>query len=174
MMQALWLALWLGSAAPPAYHILMTRDVSDELGALADSATVEHVRCLFGVTLPDTMVIFRTFEPQVREATPLAVGHEECPGYPLAIWHNHLAGVTITGEIRKGWDPRHSCYLSRLDLNDGSEVQAPKLQFVQVDRDTSCWWTQLQIVSQSWGIQMLPAMPGQRSGFGDTPPGGHR
>ena len=147
------------------YAITMPRPLLHELGHLADTATIEHVRCLYGVARPDTVHLLWAFEPEIGKATTTYVRHESCPAVALASWHNHLAGVTMTGTLVPGEDPRSSCYLSGVDLRAAREYASPKILFVQVTRDVRCWWSQEQAI-RSGLVGALGAFPEQRAGFG--------
>jgi hypothetical protein len=145
--------------------ILMRDELRAALGRIADTATVEHFRCLYGIAQPDTVYLTAAFEPTIHRATTMGLNHDPCPGVALAEWHTHLSGVTTTGEIRRDWDPRASCYLSSIDIRAARGYHSAKILFVQVDAKTLCWWTQAQVIGMGT-VNMLPALDGQRFGWG--------
>jgi hypothetical protein len=152
--------------AQPRKHVIVMIDrLAAELGAIADTATVEHFRCLYGIAKPDTTYLVEAIDPGILEATPVNLSHEPCPAVALAEWHVHLVGVTMTGTIIPGLNPQSSCYLSGTDLRAARDYHSAKLLFVQVDARTLCWWTQEQAISMGLA-NMLPSLDGQRVGWG--------
>jgi hypothetical protein len=154
-----------GQPELPPHVVIMVDRLALELGRIADTATIEHFRCIYGVAKPDTTYLVEAMEPTIREATPINLSHEPCPAVALAEWHNHLPGVTMTGSIVMGQNPRMSCYLSGTDLRSARDYRSAKLLFVQVDARTLCWWTQEQAISLGL-VNMLLPLAGQRTGWG--------
>lgn len=131
-----WLLLFL-PVSLPAQVVSWNLPMLNELGAIADTATVEHFRCLLGAWQGDTLFIVAAHEPEVRFANAFGVGTGPCP--PLITWgeyHNHLPlNLTINGEIRPALPPEAMCDLSPLDRR--SEIP---FQVIYVNKDVSCAW----------------------------------
>jgi hypothetical protein len=144
------------------------------LDSIADSATVEHARCLYGTTRPDgSFSLSWAVEPHVDSLIgrdQLAV--EPCPRIALAFWHNHrpgwipgnvIGGAVYLPEARSM--PERACYLSQQDILSAIRAIAPPLQIVQVKRGIRCWWTKVQIArsvtTNGMALFLLP-IEGQR------------
>ena len=142
------------------------------LNGIADTATIEYVRCLLGGMRNDTTVITAVFAPAVRRASRFSAVTAACPALvTVGTWHNHLAielvvknGDTTTVAL----PPRMACYLSEMDVRNILEVDIPRgvtITVVQVDRNTVCWWltSQVKELIGSGGIRYLKPVRGQVS-----------
>lgn len=179
------LLLALSAPVPePIYHVYIATNVQAGLGRVADSATVEHVRCLIGAVFPDdsvpsdtTIAIDDAVPPLGEQSGPLTV-NASCTAATLIAWHNHIFAAT-----KKAWkgrmdvvEPRDACGLSSLDFVSALAPHAPRIQVVQVNMRTFCWFTkhQLQAFRNRLGEVAvpiwLPATESQlRTDWGDDP-----
>ena len=122
----------------------------DSLDALADGATLEHVRCLMGVERNDTLWIDHMYEPKITIAAPDSVVTAPCSKGTIALWHNH----TIRPESVT--PPEERCFLSPTDITTALRGHA-FIWIVQVTRDVVCWWTHPQIaILVKYGPVILP------------------
>ncbi len=154
------------------------------LGAIADTATVEHVRCLLAYESPRYAV---PFPRDMREwhlawavepfgAASLVLGTNgsprssqaadftACPIGTIAGWHNHVLATFRSipkVDARQDGTPESACALSQTDVWTATKPDAPPEQYVSVDRDTYCWWrkSDLQALRQPlpWIIYPEPA-----------------
>lgn len=123
------------------------RPMLDELAAIADTATIEHARCLVGGWQGDTLYIVAAIEPVILDATPVHVATGPCP--PIITWgewHTHIPQpFTMAGEPRLGFlPPMAYCELSPLDRRAALRPDAPAFQVIHVNKDTSCAWLLVQ------------------------------
>lgn len=131
---ALVLALAPAARAQTVWHAPML----DELDALADTATVEHFRCLLGGIGDDgEFYVVLAYAPKVVFALPYRVRTELCPPVvTVAVWHNHLPfdfaedGENL-GARRPMWE---YCYLSE----EYDQKQPYGFQVVHVRSGVSC------------------------------------
>jgi len=102
------------------------------LEAIADTASVEHYRCLYADRWGGPLVT--AVQPVIQWATVSSIAFEPCPDGALAEWHNHLAmAFATTGEPRGRVPPAAMCYLSHVDT-----ASAFNEQYLSVARGTSC------------------------------------
>ncbi len=144
-------------ATSPGLHLVVAKHVTEQLGALADTLTVETVRCLIGITRGKSAVIDMVWEPPVSEPTQSGLGSHGCPLATIAVWHNHLPAI----------HPRTSeeaCFLSEAEISDALEGGRAPIQIVQVTAAISCWWTREQIAGAADGGTLV-SLPGQRRGI---------
>jgi hypothetical protein len=135
-MLAVVVGLALALAAPaPAQAFTMTSPLALALGAIADTATVEQARCLFGHTRPNTVVADSAVEPDVTRRGGLIVSIKPCPFGAVALWHVHLLAQTRAPSAEA------ACFLSPGDVDAGMRRDAPLAMVVQVTRDVWCWWS---------------------------------
>lgn len=113
-----------------------------ELGQIADTATIEHVRCLLGAVRGDTMYVIAAWEPPIIHATALIASFGPCPPLlTLGGWHNHIPrDVTVMGEDRGARPPAEYCELSQVDRRAALRPDAPLFQVIHVNRDITCAW----------------------------------
>jgi hypothetical protein len=149
--QTCMLPLVAQTPTPPAtFTFGLAVALAESLDAIADTATVEHARCLYGVTTPDGVTLTRAFEPHVIEADWMTYSGDMCPGQPLAFWHVHIPhNFNIMG-IRSGGDaePRDYCFLSRPDMISTLRPVDPPLQLVGVGHRLLCWWSRQEVASR--------------------------
>jgi hypothetical protein len=158
MRTALLLSLLLGAIVcrADAQTFRMTDSLATALSALADSATVETARCLFGRTSPDTLEASSAVEPPVRRRAGLIVALQPCPFGALALWHVHVLEQT------KAQSPESACFLSRSDIDAGLRFDAPLVMVVHVRRHVWCWWTRENIQdARLIGLRVSPPPVGQ-------------
>jgi hypothetical protein len=152
--------------------IRVDSSVMATLGQIADTATIEHFRCLLGTTRHDSTFVTAAFEPVVRSASRFSIGTAACPAFiTVADWHVHLPiairTMTDTSILVDPIPPVSACYLSDKDvetavLKDSNVV----LQVVQVNALIACWWLTVQIqeyVREQRGFRMMWPLRGQRS-----------
>lgn len=131
-------------------RIVITADVFDELGVLADTLLVETVRCLIGLAQGDSILVDLAWQPPIEQSTPNSVAYRPCPVATIALWHNHL-------EVRDS-EPEYSCYLSEVDIREAIRSGAPPMQMVQVTGGVSCWWTRSQVAEYAEAFVMRPLL----------------
>jgi hypothetical protein len=125
----------------PVRVIWWSRPMLEQLGAIADTATREHYRCLLGVWRHDTLYVVMAYEPQIIAATALFVATSACPSLlTVAEFHNHIPrNFTMMGEdLGRLWPLAAYCKLSLLDRR--VRADSPLLQVIAVNRDVSCAW----------------------------------
>jgi len=145
--------------------IVMDSALRADLAQLADTATIEHARCLYGWARPDSIFLSTMVEPRVRHADANVMNVDYCQHGAMAFWHNHLPeDIGINGQRAKSAQPPDAfCYLSRPDMESSVAPENPvPLEFVGVNRDVLCWWTRAQIAAAE-KLNLLPAFPMQRT-----------
>jgi len=118
-----------------------------ELGQLADTAHIEHYRCLLGVWQNDTLYITAAYEPEIIAATALFVSTGPCPPrLTQGEFHNHIPrNITVMGEDRgQIWPLESYCVLSPVDRRAEKRPSPPLLQLIAVTKDLSCLWVFIQ------------------------------
>ncbi len=151
----------LDSHRPSAVHLVMTKDVTDELGALADSLDVETVRCLVGIKRGKGVVADLVWNPTGVSDRSSGDQVWRCPLATVALWRNHPVGPDER--------PAQACKLSRAEIRDAMRPRSPAIQIVQVTSRVACWWTHAQIELRT-DSTTLQSLPGQRRGDpADTP-----
>jgi len=84
----------------PPHHIVFDADLIASLGKIADTATVEHDRCLGVGIVGDTAYIVTELEPKVLFSSPDSIIVGACPRGYLVTWHYHMTSyVTATGRV---------------------------------------------------------------------------
>jgi len=98
----------------------------DALTAIADTAQLEHFRCLLGAPMDSVIYIVAAYEPAIEQASPDSVRYDHCPALITAgTWHNHPPPYRFARE--------DYCALSEQDQ------QAPEfLQVINVTQGLSC------------------------------------
>jgi hypothetical protein len=110
------------------------------LGAIADTAHVEHFRCLLGGWRGDTLYVVMAYEPGVVVATATILAPEACPPLlTVGTWHNHIPRtVSAMGEqLGQTKAAVEYCFLSAEDQRADAGVP---LKIVSVTREVSCAW----------------------------------
>ena len=131
-----------------AIRLMITQQVFDTLGMLADIKQLETVRCLFGAVHADRAVIDHVWKPPISWSTISAVEYLACPKSALVLWHNHPWTTEAT--------PEDVCYLSRTDIEEAMRPHAPPVQIVQVTSQVACWWTRQQIARRGDASMIRP------------------
>ena len=155
-------------AAPPAvdgvtspsrrnFRIVISDEVFNELGLLADTSRVETVRCLIGLAHGDSIFIDLAWQPPVLQSTPNGVAYRPCPVATIVLWHNHPG--------TRDAEPEYSCYLSQVDIREAVRSWAPRFQMVQVTGAVACWWTRGQVKAHADGPVMRPLARQSRGRF---------
>lgn len=139
--------------ASPVFRMVIAPDVFESLDALADTLSVETVRCLIGV-VSDSAYVDLAWQPPIELSTPNRVRYRPCPSATIALWHTHP-----TSEL----GPEYACYLSRRDILEALRPEAPPIQIVQVNSRVACWWTRTQI-RRARDEPILWPLPTQRRG----------
>jgi len=156
---------------PTPLAITMDDSLFHELGQLADTATIEHARCLYGWARPDSIFLSTMAEPVMHHADANVMNVEYCQSGALAFWHNHIpADISINGQVHAtAQAPEAFCYLSRPDMESSVASGNPvPLEFVGVNKDIMCYWLRWQIAA-AMQLNMLPAFPMQRTYKGKAP-----
>lgn len=150
-------ALALGPAVPAsAQQFAMTAELESTLAALADTAVVEHARCLFGVTRPNVVVADSAVEPDAKRRGGLIVSMTPCPFGAIALWHVHLLAQT------KASSAEAACFLSRGDVAAGMRWDAPLVMVVHASGAVWCWWSREDLLdARLIGLTASPPPPGQ-------------
>jgi hypothetical protein len=132
------------------------RPVLAELGQIADTAHIEHYRCLLGGWRNDTLYVVAAVEPQIIAATALFISTGPCPPLlTVAEWHSHVPRrFTLMGEDR-GSDipPEAYCELSPTDRR--VHPWSPLLQLLSVTETVSCAW----VLDRGQYTRILPWPP---------------
>ena len=118
-----------------------------DLGQLADTAHIEHSRCLLGVWRNETLYVAMAYEPQVIAATALFVSTGPCPPFlTQGEFHNHVPRqITLMGEDRgQVWPVEQYCEMSIVDRRAEQRPDPPLLQVIAVTKDVSCAWILLR------------------------------
>ncbi|MGH7615156.1 MAG: hypothetical protein ACREMW_14090 [Gemmatimonadales bacterium] len=142
--------------AASAQNFTMSDQLAFGLAAIADTATVEHARCLFGRTWPNTIVADSAVEPEVTRQAGLLVSLTPCPFGAVALWHVHLVVQTRAPSAET------ACFLSPGDVNAGMRWDAPLVMVVQASGDVWCWWSREDVLDAK--LHQLVVSP---------PPAGH-
>lgn len=129
----------------PGPEVVVNRTVVAYLEQIADTATVEHARCL-GVSMSrarDTLWIDRVFETPwlVTEPTETSVKIEywSCPLGTIATWHNHLRFQERIPSI----SPEYYCQMSLGKEKDEGlllDPRGPPFLVISVTKGVSCFF----------------------------------
>lgn len=151
-------------------HILVDSVLIDSLDQIADTATVEHFRCLVGGYLPpDTVVVTKLVAPKENNASLFHVTAELCPPHTVGAWHIHLpVAVRILNDSTSEVVPiptAAACYFSYGDVQEAGHHPELSFYMVHVRRGIYGWWTtrQIYILSHGWQPINIPCLPKQRS-----------
>jgi len=140
---------------PVHVNMVISEAVFNELRALADTARTETVRCLLGAIRGDSAVVDLAWQPPISYADEGYVVFTGCPISTIAQWHNHIRDPRFA--------PEYACYMSSVDVEAALDERAPPAQIVQVDAETFCWWTRVQIRGAA-GTLVLPPVRRQYTG----------
>lgn len=140
------------AVAAHAQSFAMSDRLVSGLAAIADTATVEHARCLFGRTWPNTITADSAVEPQVTRQAGLIVSLTPCPFGALALWHVHLVAQTRASSAEA------ACFLSPRDLDAGIRWDAPLVMVVQTSDGVWCWWSREDVLDAKL-IQLVVSPP---------------
>ena len=144
------------------HHMVFDMDMTDELGEIADSATIEHVRCLIGIIEGDTGYVDWAVEPKSVEASAVAARFTGCPLATLVEWHNHLPyEFDMEGQSRTPVPPLSVCRLSPIDARQLLEARAP-YSLISVNREVSCLFVRAQKADSTQVIMSVPFAPPPR------------
>lgn len=135
----------------PPQHLVAPTAIWDQLDKLADTATVEHARCLLGAIRKDTAYVDRMTEVTVALATDTSIVRYPCPAGAMLSWHNHIN--------KRGAPDSYMCFLSSHDFITAIAERA-WFVMVQVNGKYSCWWSRPQILSVAYRDHLWP-YPGQ-------------
>lgn len=130
--------------APHETHLTVDSGMMAQLGRIADTATIEHIRCLLGVDRGDTILVDVAWEPKVTYANYTMVTFEHCPLATVGTWHNHIAMrfPILNGDTARyvRVPPHQMCYLSRPDSTAALAMKHERLSIVQVVDSVACAW----------------------------------
>jgi hypothetical protein len=140
------LACLAAPAACGAPHAVFLDDsMMAQLGRLADTATIEHGRCLIGKVEGDTAFIDLAVAPASELGTPIGVTFGPCSIATLALWHNHLPfEFSFTGEKVGPVPPAFACALSPQDRFSASRPEAPAYTLIHVTHAVYCMWVKVE------------------------------
>lgn len=138
----------------------LKRGVLESLGALADTAQTEHIRCLLGRMDASELYTDLIYQPQALYSSPVNAGAEACPAATLLEWHNH---PVQWGQAAVGF-----CYFSQTDLADAQKPRVGRVigHLVHVNATTYCWWSTAQIdahIRRFSARELLRPIKGQTS-----------
>jgi len=150
-MIAVALALCVASSST-AQQFTMAEPLLSSLNALADTATVEHARCLFGITRPNSAVADSATEPEVTRRAGLIVSLKPCPFGAIALWHVHVLAQT------RASSPEAACFLSPGDIETGMRRDAPIVMVVHVGAAVWCWWSREDVLDAKL-IRLITSPP---------------
>src|SRR5207237_10852913 len=109
----------------------------------ADTANVEHFRCLLGQQVGDTLAIARAVEPFIVFADYNGVKAGPCPAFTVGTWHTHLAyNIPMSDPHNRlpPVEPWSVCDLSPLDRETTLEPKAPGFAMISVANGVHCAW----------------------------------
>lgn len=142
--RALGFILWATTCGAAHGQVVnWSQSMLDELGAIADTATIEHLRCLLAAWRNDTLYIVAAHEPKIIAATALFLSSGPCPALVTAgEWHNHIPRqITMMGEnLGSPYPPAAYCDLSLVDRKAERRPAPPLLLMISVNKDVSCLW----------------------------------
>jgi hypothetical protein len=153
-MRYAWIALLMwASAASAQSQLEFDVRVRAYLEQIADTATVEHARCVLATWYGDTLRFDGIAEaPWIESdasADAVAVNWGLCPGATRAIWHNH---IYLDAQHTK----QEHCYASRLDEEKMLNPTFPPVLFVSVGSGVSCAF---MLVGADRQMRQLPWHP---------------
>lgn len=132
-----------GQAPPEAAHtVLISEPLVAMLDTLADTATIEHYRCLLGAQRHDTLGIVRAFEPLILHADYNTVTAAGCPRFTVGTWHNHLPyNIPMTDPHNRQTrvDPASVCELSPADRLSAT-AEPWTFSMISVAAGVHCAW----------------------------------
>ena len=137
----------LGACAQnaPPHQAFMDMSLLKSLDSVADTATVEHFRCLLGKRFGDTLAVVDAWEPPVSHADYNTVT-ASCPLSPYVVgtWHNHLPfNIPMNDPHNRATpvEPWSVCEVSPADrLSARSEEESMVLTIISVANDVHCAW----------------------------------
>lgn len=129
-----------------AHNVIVLDSLLTYLDSIADTATIEHYRCLLGWSQPDTLKIFGAWEPPIAHADyngvqPLI----SCPDGTVGEWHNHIPyTVPMTDPHNRSQrvEPWSVCELSPQDRRTAMRVNAA-YQLLSVQNGVHCAWARI-------------------------------
>ena len=145
--------------------------VTPSLQSLADTATREYGRCLYGTVMGDangdSLYSIDLATPPVAETRPAnrpntGITFGCFADNLIAIWHNHvLAEWKKLPQGPWSWSEAptpaaEACQLSTGDLISAIKPTAPPITAISVDRYTFCWWFRDELRVRYLGKGDLP------------------
>jgi len=123
---------------------LMLDELLLELDALADTATLEHFRCLLGQRIGDSLLVVGAWEPEIYHADYNGVRYGPCPPTTVGTWHNHLPyniPMNNPHDRSNRVEPWSVCDLSPLDRRSATREPSPiLLSVIGVAKGVHCAW----------------------------------
>lgn len=126
----------------PAHTTLITDSLVASLDAVADTATIEHYRCLLGGQRGDTLVIVRAFAPPILHADYNTVTAAGCPRFTVGTWHTHLPyNIPMNDPHNRASrvDPWSVCDLSPAD-RASAKTEPWTFSMISVAKGVHCAW----------------------------------
>jgi hypothetical protein len=142
-----WL-MWFGACTsqvrPQAPHQVVTFDsLIAQLDSIADTASIEHYRCLLGWRRADSLLVAAMWAPPIVYADYNAVTPAvQCPDGSVGIWHNHLPYTVPMNDPHNRStkvEPWSVCELSPIDRRSAM-LDGPVLQIISVANGVHCAW----------------------------------
>src|ERR1700694_2499803 len=116
------------------------RAMLEEFGAIADTAHVEHFRCLLGGWRGDTLDVLMAYEPTIVAARATILSPGPCPPLlTIGTWHNHIPRTTTQMGENLGQTKALAEYC-KLSLEDRTADAALLRKLISVTHDASCAW----------------------------------
>lgn len=142
----------------PPTRLVVDSGLLARLRTLAAGLHNEIVLCLTGSVDGQTAVATGFVMPDPHLSGPDGASFGQCPGTPVAIWHNHpleerpvAAGSSAEPSYARprgdpGASPRDFCALSETDIRTAAR-EGYLFAVVAVDGETWCWWTRDQVLA---------------------------
>jgi hypothetical protein len=142
----LWMASSCGKLEGQTFA--MTVPVAQQLQQVA-ADSLEHVYCLHGLDMPDTLLISVAIPVPLTFSTPHNAGSTVgCLG--LAVWHNHPVPADSA--------PAAYLYFTMTDQHTFLTYEQAPLAIVGVRSGAWCTWTRSQ-VKKAWDLHLVPLRP---------------
>lgn len=151
-----------GAQVPPVAHTTLISDsLVASLDAIADTATIEHFRCLGGVARRDSLFIVAAWEPVIVFADYNGVKAGACPPHTVGTWHTHLPyNIPMNDPHNRATpvEPWSVCDLSPVDKASAA-TEAWTFSMISVANGVHCAWQRvtegdsLRFVRLPWALQ---------------------
>ena len=127
---------------PVIKHAFVDTVMYNRLGEIADTATIEHARCILGKISGDSLYLYDFIEPKILYADKIRVVAEGCPRFTAASWHNHLPFaprmIDDSTVALESVPPASVCEPSPIDRRMLLDDEQPPIMFISVNKSTRC------------------------------------